>query len=346
MLAVVSLAKAGSVIENFEDLTVKEICDLLPESSSILRPNTCNYWVRCPRTNANLEEGVCAAGLYYDKNVGRCVAMEDVVCPYTESAVSNICADERDGTFHADATAITCHGYILCKAGKEVKATCPNNLLFNPKTGSCVYPNQYACPTTIHRTTSPVCRSLANNTHLANDKECNKYYICANEILYNRTCDAQMAYDVSLGRCVPATNATCYATAQLPPPESTLCLGADGKPLVGHLVDEESCSHYYVCKNTGTNKHDTNPKRYQCTQGLYYDYKELSCRDRLNVRCSLDRCADTSMTYVNVFGDCQSYARCSGGVAVGSGRCPPNYFFDERNQGCTPVNHNFTACAA
>lgn len=345
MLAVISLAQASSMIENFEDLTVKEICDLLPAGSSILRPNTCNYWVRCPNINGTLEEGICAAGLYYDKDEGKCVVIEDVVCPYTQSIVSNKCANENDGTFLSDPTAITCQGYILCKGGQEVKASCPNNLLFHPRTRACVYPNQYSCPEIISRTTSPACRSLANRTRLAHDTECNKYYVCENEILYNRTCDAQMAYDVTVGRCVPVTDVTCYGTAQLPPPESTLCLGTDGKPIVGYLEDDESCSHYYICKNVSRIKHDTNPQRYQCSQGLFFDFRELSCRDRLNVRCLQDRCADTTMTYVNVLGDCQSYARCSGGVRVGSGRCPTNYFFDERNQGCTPVNHNFTACA-
>lgn len=346
MLAVASLADAGSMIDEFEDLTVREMCELMPLGVSILRPNTCNYWVRCPGNGTSLEEGACAVGLNYDKNEGKCNVDSSVACPYTESIKSNVCANQTDGTFLADPTNNNCTGYILCKGGREVKSTCPNDLLFKPQSSSCVYPNQYTCPKIPNKTTSPVCRSLPHNTRLADDKYCNKYYACVNDKLHEYECDAQMAYDVALGRCVPVANVTCYGKAALPPPENTFCKYANGTARSGYFADPESCSHYYICAKTVNGTHDKNPQHLQCSQGLFFDYEKLSCRDRLNVRCTLDRCAGSSLTYVNVLGNCQRYARCASGVAVGYGTCPPEYYFDERNQGCTPVNHNYIACAA
>ncbi|KAH8370037.1 hypothetical protein KR093_001989, partial [Drosophila rubida] len=351
VLALVGAANAASMIDDFPYLTVSEMCELLPSNTKLLRPNTCNYWVRCPTYNNSLEEGSCATGLRYDKEHGKCDGNTNWTCPYADQAnntantVVNRCANETDGTFLADASSSNCRGYILCKQRREVKSSCPNELLFNPISRSCVYSTQYTCPTGGIATKSPACLSLSNNTRLANEEHCHRYYVCVNDVLHERECGNQTAYDAVLGRCVPALNATCYSTAKLPPPESTFCLAA-GKPRVGYFADEESCSHYYICGKGSNGKHDINPQHLQCSQGQFFDQEWLSCRDRLNVRCMLDRCADTSLSYVNVAGDCQSYARCSGGATVGSGRCPSNYYFDERSQGCTPVNHNYVACAA
>ncbi|KAH8261334.1 hypothetical protein KR044_007418, partial [Drosophila immigrans] len=353
VLVLAGVANAGSMISDFQSLSVREMCELLPLSTTILRPNTCNYWVNCPTYNASLEEGTCATGLSYNKNMGRCEPSSNVVCPYqsqqsnsTTGPTVNKCSNETDGTFLSDASSSNCQGYILCKARREIKSSCPNELVFNPASRSCVYANQYSCPTAGIVTKSPACLSLRNNTKLANDDHCHKYFVCINDVLMQRECQDQTAYDVELGRCVPALNATCYSTAKLPPPENTFCRMANGTARVGYFADNESCSHYYICAAPVNGRHDTNPQRLQCSQGLFFDVEKLSCRDRLNVRCLLDRCAETSLAYVNVANNCQKYARCSGGATVGTGHCPSDYYFDERSQGCTPVNHNYVACSA
>ncbi|EDV96592.1 peritrophin-44 [Drosophila grimshawi] len=336
-------------MDDFEHLTMTEMCELLPSDQSFLRPNTCNYWVRCPANGNNMEEGTCATGLYYNKEGGRCTMAANVDCPYLKSdtnTIVNACADQVDGSFLADPTSNTCQGYILCKGHREVKANCPTELIFNPKSHSCVYSTNYDCPGSTKKTISPVCRSLPNNTRLANEEHCNKYYVCQNGELHERECAAQMAYDVALGRCVAVANVTCYGKAALPPPENTFCLVNGTTARQGYFADDESCSHYYICNAPIKGKHDTNPQHLVCPMGTYFDYEKLSCRDRLNVRCTLDRCAGSTLTYVNVLGDCQAYARCSAGVTVGSGQCPTDYYFDERSQGCTPINHNYIACAA
>ncbi|XP_023173097.2 peritrophin-44 [Drosophila hydei] len=348
VLTVVALA-TGSKIDDFEYLSMTEMCDLLPLDTSFLRPNTCNYWVHCPSHTTTIEEGTCATGLSYNKDRGRCTMAENVECPYDTTAASNntivnVCANEKDGTFLPDSTSYNCQGYLLCKGHREVKANCPNELIFNPQSRSCVYSTQYTCPQSGVKTKSPVCRSLSNNTSLAHEEHCHKYYVCIDDVLYERECADQKAYDVSLGRCVAAANVTCYGNAALPPPENTFCLVNGTTARQGYYADDESCNHYYICRAPVKGKHDTNPQHLRCPLGTYFDYEKLSCRDRLNVRCLLDRCAGSTLTYVNVLGNCQSYGRCVDGVTESIGHCPSEYFFDERSQGCTPTNHNYVAC--
>ncbi|XP_022221046.2 peritrophin-48 [Drosophila obscura] len=338
-------ALAGNTIDEFEYLSVQEMCALLPWETSFLRPTTCDNWVTCPQVNGtSLEHGACATGLFYNKQLGRCNLASSVSCPYTGLEVAspvNMCANETDGTFLEDASSSDCRGYILCQGRAQIHANCPNELIFNPRSRSCVYHNQYTCPVSQTQHTSPACRSLANNTRLAHTEHCERYYECVNDILHSRECAAQKAYDVNRGYCVPVEEVACYATAALPEPENTFCLNSTG----GYYADDQSCSHYYICGKPVMGKHDTQPQHLSCALGQYFDIEKLSCRDRLNVRCVLDRCVGNNMSYVNVADDCQKYARCSGGVTAGTGRCPDNYYFDERSQGCTPTNNHYIACS-
>ncbi|XP_044317512.1 peritrophin-48 [Drosophila rhopaloa] len=351
ILSLLLVASAlGDVIDDFEYLSVGEMCDLLPQETSFLRPSTCDSWVTCAGNYSVLEQGGCAAGLTYNKELGRCAQASGAVCPYTGNIAvqpKNLCANESDGAFVEDPSSSDCRGYVLCRNQRQIKANCPNELIFHPKSRSCVYQNQYECPTSQTKKTSPACRPLSNNTRLADPVHCDQYLECVDEVLHSRSCPVQEAYDADLGVCVPVERVNCYETAALPEPENTFCLdNVTGKARTGYLADDLSCSQYYICGKPIGEKHDTEPKHLSCPQGQYFDFEKLSCRDRLNVRCQLDRCVGTNLTYVNVAGDCQSYGRCSGGITVSLGHCPEGYFFDERNQGCSQTNYHYIACSA
>ncbi|KAH8303641.1 hypothetical protein KR018_009415, partial [Drosophila ironensis] len=339
----------GSVIEDFEYLQVPDMCALMPQNTNFLHPNTCDMWVTCAGNLTALEQGACATGLYYNKNTGTCTYMGLDSCPYKGQAEepTNLCANAEDGSFLPDASSRTCRGYILCKNRKQIRADCPNELIFNPVSHSCVYATQYTCPESQVKASDPACRALPNRTRLAHPEECVHYYECIDDVLHKHTCPAQHAYDASRGACVDIDEAECYAGAVLPEPESTFCLDlASGSARVGYFADEDSCASYYICGKPQNGKHDTEPKHLSCPMGQYFDSEKLSCRDRLNVRCRLDRCRDTNLTYVNVDGDCQAYGRCSGGLTASVGHCPGGYYFDERSQGCTATNYNYIACSA
>ncbi|KAH8379328.1 hypothetical protein KR009_004200, partial [Drosophila setifemur] len=339
----------GSLIDDFEYLSVGEMCELLPQNTTFLMPNTCNNWVACGNNTHSLEQGTCATGLHYHKDLGKCsVAGNANDCPYTVALVEpkNLCANETEGAFVMDPSSTNCRGYILCKNQKQIPANCPNQLVFQPQSRSCVYESKYKCPTSQVKKTSPACRALPDYTRLANPTHCAQYFECRNETLLDHTCPANSAYDAGLGYCVSVDDVSCYEGSSLPEPESTFCLDvASNSARVGYFADEDSCSQYYICSSPKGGKHDIEPKHLSCPLGQYFDFEKLSCRDRLNVRCQLDRCMGTNLTYVNVAGDCQSYGRCSGGLTISLGHCPAGYYFDERSQGCTLTNHYYIACS-
>lgn len=340
------MASTSASIYNSSDPSPREICSLLPPNKYILRPHTCTDWVKCPSQTdlTDFEDGACAVGLYYNKNDGRCAFEESVQCPYN-AVQKNRCAQKEDGAFLVDPESKNCRGYLYCSNGKELRNKCPSGLLFDPKQAACVYETDYKCPTNISKpNTSPICRSIANHQFFANEEDCTQYFECSDDGIIAHECDLDMAFHHVMGRCVPKENVVCHPTARKPLPDSKIC-GVDGKPREGYVADTQSCSGYYICAKQADNKADRHPKRMQCENGLFFDEAKWSCRDRVNVRCTLDRCEGMDNKYVNVAGDCTAYARCSNGVSVATGTCAANYFFDEKTQGCTPQNINYIACA-
>jgi len=56
ILSLLFVASAlGGVIEDFEYLSVDDMCELLPQDTSFLHPNTCDSWVRCATNYSVLE---------------------------------------------------------------------------------------------------------------------------------------------------------------------------------------------------------------------------------------------------------------------------------------------------
>ncbi|XP_037932644.1 peritrophin-44-like [Teleopsis dalmanni] len=327
--------------------SVEEICAVMPPGSIILRPKTCTNWVRCSTTpgGEDKEEGSCVLGLYYNKDNGRCMYKDEVDCPYLNKIDTHTaCTLKNDGAFLPDSN--NCNGYIYCQNGTEIRAKCPSDLVFSPQKSACVYPHEYTCPKKPESAAiSPVCRSVPDNSFFANEDECVNYYQCSGGVLTLYECDRDSAYDHIKGKCVPRDEVVCLPSAKKPEPESTIC-GTKAEPRYGYFPDGVSCSGYYICAKKADGSRDRDPKHIQCDEGLFFDPDNWTCRDRLNVKCLLDRCEGMGNKYVNIAGDCTSYARCSNGEAVSSGTCPSKYFFDERTQGCTPQNINYVACQA
>uniref|UniRef100_A0A1I8NMQ3 Chitin-binding type-2 domain-containing protein n=1 Tax=Stomoxys calcitrans TaxID=35570 RepID=A0A1I8NMQ3_STOCA len=346
-MAFLALASAKSVANDDNTPTVPELCALLP-GATILRPNSCTNWVKCPpfTNSTDYEEGSCVFGLYFNKDEGMCMYKEEMECPYESSntVAGNRCARENEGTFMADHG--NCNGYVYCKDGKEMKSQCPNNLVFDPKRSECVYEFQYTCPSARPSNKSnPICLSFPNNVYFADPDDCTKYSHCLNGSLVTYECGEDQAWDHHKGICVPTSEVVCLPTSKKPEPESEVC-GTKTTVLVGPISDGVSCNGYYFCKKMENNTRDRKPEHFTCAPGYFFDNDTLSCRDRLNVKCSHDRCEGMDNKYVNVPGDCKAYALCKNNVSTTKGNCPNNYFFDERTQGCTPRVVSYAACSA
>lgn len=323
---------------------VNDLCGVLPLGSLILRPGSCTHWIRCPiAPNADYEEGSCVLSMYYNKDTKQCDFEHNVSCPYSDSEAiaRNRCANYNDGVYLADES--NCNGYIYCKDGRDLRSTCPGDLVFNPKQSACVYKSDYTCPSTSDHFVSPLCRSIPNDTQFADTNQCNKYHKCVNGVLKTEECPLDMAFDYQKGNCVLIDNAICHPNAKKPEPPNTIC-GPDNDPIVGIIADPKSCSGYYICskKEKGA---DRQPQHRKCADGYFFDQMFWSCRDRLNVNCLLDRCEGMGNKYVNIAGDCKAYALCKNGVMESEGHCPKDYYFDERTQGCTPDIISYNACS-
>ncbi|XP_073841561.1 peritrophin-44 [Musca autumnalis] len=352
-LCLVSLALFG--LGNANDVTkiptAEELCSLLP-GATILRPNTCTNWIRCPTTPdaGDMEEGSCVNGLYFNKDMGQCVYKDEMVCPYEHTpapAKEQRCNARNEGSFLADEE--NCSGYIYCKNGAEVKANCPAHMVFHPDKLECVYASQYTCPEPKQKEeeskANPICLSLPNDVYFADQEDCTKYSHCLEGRLTSHACDEEQAWDHLKGLCVPVADVVCLPTAKKPEPENRVCANGDAV-IVGPVSDGVSCSGYYFCKKTTDGSRDRKPDHYSCTNGQFFDNNTLSCRDRLNVKCAFDRCEGTDNKYVNVAGNCRAYAMCSNGKTNDKGACPDDYFFDERTQGCTRRMISYAACSA
>ncbi|XP_037819116.1 peritrophin-44-like [Lucilia sericata] len=327
-------------ISGQQHINVDELCSLAP-NALILQPNSCSDWLRCPSSPgaSDMEDGSCVFGLYFNKNTGKCEYKDKVVCPF-ESRSKNVCAGEADGSFVA--VKDECNAYIYCSEGEENKSYCPSNLVFNPITKSCVYQNQYKCPVSKPPVEGDaLCKSLPDGLFFADKQDCTKYSLCKNGELQTYSCNSSHAWDYIQGACVSIDNVVCLPSAKKPEPELKVCVNT-----VGPISDGISCSGYYFCKKMSNDTHDRKPEHFNCPAGTFFDQQTNSCRDRLNVKCTLNRCEGMGNKYVNMAGDCRKYILCQNGEPFTNGTCPNSYYFDERTQGCTPQVVNYAACMA
>ncbi|CAD7005111.1 unnamed protein product [Ceratitis capitata] len=339
------VATLVSINAEQNELTVAEICKQVAPSTTILHPNTCDKWVRCPSTfnSEDYEEGSCVYGLRFNKDTGRCESMDDVSCPYESVAVSNRCASMKNGTFLADPN--NCSGYIFCNNAREMHSTCPMDLVYHPEKMACVYSNEYSCSMETEVVdVSPICKAVPKNIIFADTMDCTKYYQCdEKEQLNSLTCAEDEAFNYTTFQCVARNKAVCHPLAPQLEPEIDVCTQGN-KTIVGYIADKESCSGYYICAEQDTGKPDRHPMYFKCQTGYFFDSNTWSCRDRVNVKCTLDRCEGWSSKYVNVPGDCSAYSRCKNGVTVNTGKCGTGFFFDERSQICSQQPITYAAC--
>lgn len=335
----------SSIYAEQSEPSVKEICKQVAPGTTIINPNTCDKWVRCPSSFSaeDYEEGLCVFGLYFNKDTGRCESIKNVVCPYVSVETSNRCSLKEDDTFLEDPN--NCSGYIFCKNGKEMQSTCPYGLIFHSKKAACVHSKDYKC--TVKKSVAnanPICKAVPKGLVLANTNDCTKYYKCDEESqLQSLQCIEGESFNYSTMECVPRDKVICHPLAPELEPQVDVCAN-ENNTVVGYIADKQSCGAYYICAERKEGKPDRKPMHLKCQNGYFFDSNTWSCRDRMNVKCYFDRCEGMGNKYVNVFGDCASYAHCKNGVTLNNGKCKTGFFFDERSQVCTQEIISYAAC--
>uniref|UniRef100_A0A182PU85 Chitin-binding type-2 domain-containing protein n=1 Tax=Anopheles epiroticus TaxID=199890 RepID=A0A182PU85_9DIPT len=129
---------------------------------------------------------------------------------------------------------INCKQFFMCRTGRTILFTCPDNTLFNPRTLACDSTNKVRCepgdiPTSIltssikaqpahieHTQTACINQPIA--TLLANTADCSRFYQCSITGAINFQCPAGTLFDARRKMCVERDMAVCGTVAIPNPP--------------------------------------------------------------------------------------------------------------------------------
>uniref|UniRef100_A0A182WF18 Chitin-binding type-2 domain-containing protein n=1 Tax=Anopheles minimus TaxID=112268 RepID=A0A182WF18_9DIPT len=129
---------------------------------------------------------------------------------------------------------MNCKQFFMCRTGRTILFTCPDNTLFNPRTLACDSTNKVRCepgniptniltsslkaqPSRIEHTVA-VCINQPVATLLANTADCSRFYQCSVTGAINFQCPTGTLFDTRLKMCVERDVAACGTVAQPMPP--------------------------------------------------------------------------------------------------------------------------------
>ncbi|KAL4717053.1 hypothetical protein ACJJTC_016940 [Scirpophaga incertulas] len=172
-----------------------------------------------------------------------------------------ICAAE-----HSEGVLVAhekCNKFYVCNGGNPVVLRCPVNLLFNPQTGQCDWPENVNCgdreisnndnnasdngdndkgsdTCNCNPEAAPeICAADNSDSILVAHESCNKYYICSNGQPLVQKCPAQLLYNPHKEECGWPENVNCDGR------------GSDGScdsNVVDHDSSEESNNNIEKCQ--------------------------------------------------------------------------------------------------
>lgn len=306
-----------------------DICRLFPDKTNIADPSSCYHYITC--NNSVSQYTRCAASTpYFDNSTMKCTkALSD------DNHCQLSCL-EHVGRFISDKTS--CKGYYFCEdETTPVHGKCPNDLHFNLEAQSCIYKSKSNCKLS----SFDICSVVKNDTKIANENDCRKYYQCTKKGLTVKNCESGEYYNSNSGICLEKWKVNC---PKIPLPDK-VC-GTERTPLKNKFVsDDATCRGYFYCANKGS-KPDPAPVWGQCKNDTFFDPNEKSCADPLKVKCptGADRCDGRSLTFVsgNQVG-CRQYLRCKNGKTIEENGCG-NYFFDEILAACVSTPITYKSC--
>ncbi|EAL39507.3 AGAP011415-PA, partial [Anopheles gambiae str. PEST] len=208
---------------------------------------------------------------------------------------------------------INCKQFFMCRTGRTILFTCPDNTLFNPRTLACDSTNKVRCepgdiPTSIltsslkalpanieHTVTACINQPVA--TLLSNTADCSRFYQCSITGAINFQCPAGTLFDANRKMCVERDVAICGTVGMpnpplvpsvpiqppsLPIPPSnlnSLQMLCRGKPLGAKIRNPSNCSEYVNCIGT------TILRFTRCPIGTSFDDVRKICDWVQNVQC-------------------------------------------------------------
>ncbi|CAG4943337.1 unnamed protein product [Parnassius apollo] len=229
----ISLILALAVARGYVVDTNKNGCPTDSTIEKLLEHEYCNKFYQCLR--GELVEHTCPKGLLFNIGVDQCDWSENVDCGnrvitddehiddsdedessndsggnYDPSEAPIICATKgSDGVLIAHEN---CNQFYKCSEGEPIALFCPENLLYNPKTEQCDWPQNVQC----------------GNRVIPEDNE-------------SAGGDSGGNGDDGLGVGSDANNSSCNCN----PAEATSICAAEGSE--GQFIAHENCNQLYKC---------------------------------------------------------------------------------------------------
>ncbi|KAF9411309.1 hypothetical protein HW555_009874 [Spodoptera exigua] len=307
----------------------------------------------------------CNGNLLYNPYTEQCDWPENVDCSGTcncrpDEAPSICGAEGSDGVLIAHEN---CNQFYKCDHGKPVALYCNGNLLYNPYTEQCDWPENVDCgdrvipspgptpapgpsPTQTASPSTPgggncnpseaptICAADNSEGVLVAHENCNQYYICSGGKPVALSCPGNLLFNPSKDQCDWPENVDCGSgTCNCRPDEAPSICGAEGSD--GVLIAHENCNQFYKCDHG-------KPVALYCNGNLLYNPYTEQCDWPENVDCG-GNCnpseapticaADNSEGVLVAHENCNQYYICSGGKPVAL-NCPGNLLFNPSKDQC------------
>ncbi|KAH8322833.1 hypothetical protein KR059_008723, partial [Drosophila kikkawai] len=157
-----------------------DMCDIVPPGVPFRDPANCNMYYTCAKTTFKLTENVCATGLYYSAEQGKCIDKKLVVCD-NHPLPEDVCGTKKlavRNKFVADGA--TCRGYYYCRdlgSGipdpDPIYQQCDTDNFFNQERQACMPRESQKCA-------HDRCDGRQDGYEVAEDAGCKHYYRCEN----------------------------------------------------------------------------------------------------------------------------------------------------------------------
>ncbi|XP_057662384.1 chondroitin proteoglycan 2-like [Diorhabda carinulata] len=282
------------------------VCPSSEGTSNVVYPGDCSKYYKCIDGHSSIQS--CPEAMFFNPDTKKCDYMDNVSCDLTTRHTSETSAATTSKTTTtttpANPTSIDpicpstegttnvvypddCSKYYKCTDGHSSILSCPENMLFNPKTNKCDYMDNVSCnSTTPHTSTStitttstpanptsidPICPSTEGTTNVVYPDDCSKYYKCTDGHSSILSCPENMLFNPKTNKCDYMDNVSCdltttHGSGSTTKPDSDCTIVPDGT----YIEDPTNCRKYFLC----IHGHGTS---FSCPSGEIWDSVALTC---------------------------------------------------------------------
>lgn len=185
----------------------------------------------------------------------------EIICP--TSGVSRI------------PNPFSCTRYFLCFDGTPVERVCSPDLYFSRSLLRCVRREDSDCD--LETKLCPATNDPNNIIFLANQEDCQKYFICYDGEPTEMDCGRQLHWDPLNNWCIPAEYSTCVPSFVLPEIREIDCPPESMNDLL-FIHHPEDCRFFFTCFQMQS-------RLQRCANRTLFDYIIATCRLSDQARC-------------------------------------------------------------